>query len=82
MQLVLEKERPRLTLEHWKFLITDGCKLPPMRRGIQVKFISEIPRISPGSQECLDLVPKLFFKSFSKKIGSLVFRTRERGKDK
>lgn len=34
--------------------------------GIQVKVIRKILRISPGSQECFDLAPKLIFESISK----------------
>lgn len=37
-----------------------------MQRGIQVKVTRKIPRISPGSQECFHLAPKLIFESISK----------------
>lgn len=64
--MVLQRERPRLTIENWKFLITDRWKWPLMQRGIQVKVTRKIPRISPGSQECFHLAPKLIFESISK----------------
>jgi len=63
-------------METGKLLMTDGWKVPLNEKASPSKG-DQFPRISPGSQECFNPSPKLFFESLFKKMGtSLIFRKR------